>query len=187
MGETTGTKSIVHFQISSPDLIERASKIDGLIVNMTPLWANTVTAEEVDPVADRKDTYGLFAEAADAGITINFGADSNGPEVCWDPATMILISMIRDPEEGGIFLKGEPFSFEEAVNAYTINVARERRIDDEYGSIEVGKSADFVIWNVEGFTTDLYNAQIWSLAMEEDTAVHADQVYFKGELVYLHK
>ena len=186
VGETTGTKSIVHFQISAYDLIERASKIDGLIVNMTPLWANTVTAEEVDPVADRKDTYGLYKEASDAGITINFGADSNGAEVCWNPASMILISMVRDPEEEIVFLKGEPFTFEEAVNAYTINVAKERRIEEEYGSIEVGKSADFVIWNVEEFTADLFIPQMLSLAFADDTAVHADQVYFKGSEVYSH-
>ena len=184
VGETTGTKSIVHFQISTPDLIERASAIDGLIVNMTPLWANVATPEEVDPVSDRKDTYGLYKEAQDAGITINFGADSNGAEFCWNPAAMILISMIRNPEEETLFLKGKPFSFEEAINAYTINVAKERRIEDEYGSIEPGKSADFVIWNVTAFTTDLYPDLAQSLAGGESPTVHPDQVYFKGSLVY---
>ena len=184
VGETTGTKSIVHFQISAPDLIERASKIDGLIVNMTPLWANTVITEEVDPVADRSDTYGLYKEASDAGITINFGADSNGAEICWNPANMILISMVRDPEEEIVFLKGQPFTFEEAVDAYTINVARERRIEDEYGSIEVGKSADFVIWSVDEFTTDLFIPQMLSIVMETDPVVHPEKVCFKGSLVY---
>ena len=192
VGETTGTKSIVHFQISADDLIERASKIDGLIVNMTPLWANTLTPEELDPVSDRRDVYGLYKEASDAGITINFGADSNGAESCWNPAKMILISMFRDADEEGIFLKGEAFSFEEAVDAYTINVAKERRIEDEYGSIEVGKSADFVIWNVDKFIEDYYNSVTEQLEVNEyneldylgDDEVYADEVYFKGELVY---
>ena len=188
VGETSGTKSIVHFQISAPDLIERASKIDDLIINMTPLWANTLTAEEVDPVSDRRDIYGLYKETKDAGITVNFGADSNGPEECWNPANMVLVSMVRNPDEEGIFLKGEPFSFEEAVDAYTINVAKERRIDDEYGSIEVGKSADFVVWNIDTLAEVLEE-----LAAEEDVQptdtnlVYADDVVFKGELVYSHE
>ena len=192
VGETTGTKSIVHFQISSEDLIERASQIDGLIVNMTPLWANTLTPEELDPVSDRRDEYGLYKEASDAGITINFGADSNGAESCWNPAKMILISMFRDADEEGIFLKGQPFSFEEAVDAYTINVAKERRIEDEYGSIEVGKSADFVIWNVDAFLESYYNSVTEELEVNEynqldylgDDQVYAEEVYFKGQLVY---
>ena len=195
VGETSGTKSIVHFQISAEDLIERASQIDGLIVNMTPLWANTVTPEELDPVSDRRDIYGLYKEASDAGITINFGADSNGPESCWNPSKMMLISMFRDPDEEGVFLKGQPFSFEEAVDAYTINVAKERRIEDEYGSIEVGKSADFVIWNVDSFIEIYYDSLKEELNINEyneldylgEDTVYADEVYFKGQLVYEHK
>ena len=185
VGETTGTKSIVHFQISAADLIERASKIDGLIVNMTPLWANTRTAEELDPVSDRRDIYGLYKEAKDAGITVNFGADSNGKASAWNPATMILISMYRNPDEEGAFLKGQPFSFEEAVDAYTINVAKERRIEDEYGSLEVGKSADFVIWNTDDFSKDNLKAMMSYMGGRTDTpAVFASEVYFKGALVY---
>ena len=185
VGETSGTKSIVHFQISAPDLIERASEIDGLIVNMTPIWANTVTPEEVDPVSDRRDIYGLYKEASDAGITINFGADSNGKASAWNPATMILISMYRNPDEEGAFLKGQPFSFEEAVDAYTINVAKERRIEDEYGSLEVGKSADFVIWNTDDFSKDNLKAMMSYMGGRTDTpAVFASEVYFKGALVY---
>ena len=65
--------------------------------------------------------------------------------------------MVRDPDEEGLFLKGQPFGFEEAVDAYTINVAKERRIDDEFGSIEVGKSADFVVWNVDAFVKKYYD------------------------------
>ena len=188
VGETTGTKSIVHFQISAPDLIERASKIDDLIINMTPIWANTLTAEEVEPVSDRRDIYGLYKEASDAGITINFGADSNGPEEIWNPANMILASMVRDPDEEGIFLKGEPFSFEEAVDAYTINVAKERRIDDEYGSIEVGKSADFVVWNIDTLTEVLEEIVAEEDVQPTDTnLVYADDVVFKGQLIYSHE
>ena len=187
VGETTGTKSIVHFQISTPELIERASKIDGLIINMTPLWSNTLTKEEVDPVGERRDTYGLFKETMDAGLTVNFGADSNGVKECWNPMNMILVAMNRNPDEEGVFLKGEACSFEEAVDAYTINVAKERRIEDEYGSIEVGKNACLTIWNVDNLTKELYNEYVEdSFELTDDGLIYADYVIFNGELVYKH-
>lgn len=188
VGETTGSKSIVHFQISASDLIERASKIDDLIVNITPTWANVFVSEEIDPIGDRRNIFGLYKEVKDAGITVNFGADSNGEETAWNPVLMILASMLRNPDEETLLLKGEPFSFEEAVDAYTINVAKERRIDNEYGSIEVGKSADFVIWNL-----DTVAEALEAIATETDLEptntefVYADKVYFKGDKIYQHE
>ena len=185
VGETSGVKSIVHFQISTPDLIERASKIDNLVINITPLWANTFTPEELDPVTNLRDYYGLYKETKDAGITVNFGADSNGISSCWNPALMILISMFRNPDEEGFFLKGQPFSFEEAVDAYSINVAKERRVENEFGSIEAGKSADFVIWSADEFTEELYEAMLSELVSSSSShSLYAQSVYFRGELIY---
>lgn len=184
VGETSGQKSIVHFQISTPDLIERASKIDDLILNMTPLWGNVLADEEVSPVNSLREYYGLFKECMDAGLTVNFGADSNGPKECWNPASMILVAMNRNPDEEGLFLKGKPCTFEEAIEAYTINVAKERRIDDEFGSIEVGKSADFVVWNVDGLTDALYAELLeQDINPTDKGVVYAEKTYFKGNLV----
>ena len=185
VGETPGTKSIVHFQIDAPDLIKRASKIDGLIANMTPTWANVAVEEEVEPLGERRDTNCLFKEAMDAGITVNFGADSNGSETIWNPSMIMVAAMVRNPEEEGFFLKGNPCSFEEAVCAYSINVAKERRIDSEFGSIEEGKFADFVIWDKETMDEIVSGGEWGYIKGLMDDAVHfAKEVYFKGENVY---
>ena len=185
VGETSGTKSIAHFQIDMPDLVERASKIDGLIVNMTPTWANSTVTEEVEPLGDRRDTNVLFKEAMDAGITVNFGADSSGSEAIWNPSMIMAAAMIRNPDQEGFFLKGKPCSFEEAVCAYSINVAKERRIESEFGSIEEGKFADFVIWDKEAMDKATSNGEEGYLAaMKSGDIYFAKEVYFKGENVY---
>ena len=175
VGKSTGTQSLVHFEISSPDLIERASKIDGLIINMTPEWNTPLVAEEVDVVGERRNTFGLFKETMDAGITVNFGADSNGDAYFWNPKINIACAMLRDPNAEVTLLKGNSATYEECIDAYTINVAKERRIDNEYGSIEVGKNADFVIWS-----TDM--AEMTSTA--DLPNICASKVFFKGEQVY---
>ena len=172
VGKSTGTQSIVHFEISSPDLIERASKIDGLIINMTPQWNTTFVSEEIDGVGERRNTFGLFKETMDTGITVNFGADSNGAEKYWNPLMNIACAMFRNPDTEGPILKGNPATYEECIDAYTINVAKERRIDNEYGSIEVGKIANFVIWS----------SNIAEMTGTADIAnIHASEVFFKGE------
>ena len=185
VGETPGTKSIVHFQIDTPDLIERASKIDGLIANMTPTWANAAITEEVEPLGDRRNTNCLFKEAMDAGITVNFGADSNGSEAIWNPSPIMAAAMVRNPDKEEFFLKGKPCSFEEAVAAYSINVAKERRIESEFGSIEEGKFADFVIWDKDAMDKATSNGvESYAQAVADGNVYFAKEVYFKGEKVY---
>ncbi|MDO4502846.1 MAG: amidohydrolase family protein [Coriobacteriia bacterium] len=183
VGETPGTKSIVHFQLDSADIIKRAAKIDGLIVNMTPSWGNALIPEEIKPLGDRTSYNGMYKEAMNAGITVNFGADSNGDPAAWNPSLIMTIAMIRNPKEDGIFLKGEPCTFEEVVKAYSLNVAKERRIEDEYGSIEVGKLANFVVWDKEAMDDAVALGEL-GVALEAGTkASFAEQVFFKGEPV----
>ena len=65
-------------------------------------------------------------------------------------------------------------TLEELIEAYTINVAWVLRLDEEAGSIEVGKWADMIVLNHNLFEIPL-------------TDIHKMQVQttlFKGEVVY---
>ena len=48
-------------------------------------------------------------------------------------------------------------TFEEAINGVTINAAKALGVESEVGSIEVGKKADFVIWDINSLTDLAYN------------------------------
>lgn len=50
---------------------------------------------------------------------------------------------------------------EEALKFVTINPAKQLRIDDKVGSLEVGKDADFVIWNGNPLSTFSKCEQTW--------------------------
>ena len=61
---------------------------------------------------------------------------------------------------------------EEALAGITRNAARALRLDDQIGTIEVGKAADFVVWNVDSPAEIVYNLG----------ATPVSQVYFAGKL-----
>ncbi len=48
-------------------------------------------------------------------------------------------------------------TFEEIISAYTINSAKALNLSENIGSIEVGKAADFAIFNTSDYTNLLYN------------------------------
>ncbi len=52
-------------------------------------------------------------------------------------------------------------SEEEALKFVTINSAKQLRIDDKVGSLEVGKDADFVIWSGNPISTYSHCEQTW--------------------------
>ena len=47
-------------------------------------------------------------------------------------------------------------SLEDAIKAYTINGAYQMHMEDEIGSIEVGKKADLVVLGQDLFAVDTY-------------------------------
>ena len=68
-------------------------------------------------------------------------------------------------------------TLEETIVAFTINTAWVLRVDDVTGSIEEGKSADFIILNHNLFeieSTEIHNTEV-------------QKTIFKGKIVYNSK
>jgi adenine deaminase len=70
-------------------------------------------------------------------------------------------------------------SEEEALKFVTINPAKQLRIDNRVGSIEVGKDADFVIWSGSPLSTYSVCEQTWIdgrryFDRDEDRAMNAE-------------
>lgn len=79
-------------------------------------------------------------------------------------------------------------SFEEALNFVTINPAKQLRIDDRVGSIEVGKDADLVLWNNHPLSNLAVVEQTWIdgrkyFDRSEDAQRHAAFVKLKQQLI----
>ena len=79
----------------------------------------------------------------DLGIPIVLSTDS--PVVTYRPLDNISAAVSRVTLEGQDMGKDERISVEEAIRGYTINAAHSAFLENEKGSIEVGKAADFTL------------------------------------------
>lgn len=84
----------------------------------------------------------------DAGVVVSFNSDDN------ELATRLNTEAAKAVKYGGL-------SEEEALKFVTINPAIQLRIEDQVGSLEIGKDADFVVWSTHPLSTYAYAEQTW--------------------------
>lgn len=83
-----------------------------------------------------------------AGVNVSFNSDSD------ELARRLNTEAAKAVKYGGV-------APAEALKFVTINPAKQLRIDDRVGSLEVGKDADFVIWNGSPLSTMSRPNQTW--------------------------
>jgi imidazolonepropionase-like amidohydrolase len=83
-----------------------------------------------------------------AGVLTSFNSDSD------ELARRLNTEAAKAVKYGGL-------SETEALNFVTINPAKQLRIDNRVGSLEVGKDADFVIWSAHPLSTEARAEQTW--------------------------
>ncbi len=83
-----------------------------------------------------------------AGVVTTFNSDSN------ELARRLNTEAAKAVRYGGI-------SETDALKFVTLNAAKQLRIDKQTGSIEIGKDADFVIWNDDPLSTNAVAEQTW--------------------------
>jgi len=102
----------------------------------------------------------------DVGVVVSYNSDSD------ELARRLNTEAAKAVKYGGV-------SEEEALKFVTINPAKQLRIDDRVGSIEVGKDADFVIWSGSPLSAYTVCEQTWIdgrryFDRDEDRAMNAD-------------
>ncbi|MBI3714686.1 MAG: amidohydrolase, partial [Betaproteobacteria bacterium] len=83
-----------------------------------------------------------------AGVVVTFNSDSD------ELARHLNTEAAKAIKYGGV----APV---EALKFVTLNAAKQLRIDDRVGSLEVGKDADFVIWNTSPLSSNARAEQTW--------------------------
>ncbi|MFK7733401.1 MAG: amidohydrolase [Pseudomonadales bacterium] len=175
--------SVAHVQNTNPSDWPRFAELD-VSANFTPWWMGL---DDPDPIAEAlgpkraNDTYRAKA-IADAGGNVTFSSDDWTLDVL-SPFLGMQVGHTRQyPREwqeseqnrDGIRLPlSEKLPLKLLLQGYTINGAYQLRMEDEIGSIAVGKAADMVVLKDHLFEVDPYE-----LHQTKPTAV-----IMEGELI----
>ncbi len=163
-----------HFPFRNLDSIGRAADY-GVPVCSQPEMI-TVRGDELLAKADRNlvNTITPIASFIKEGAMICFGADVPAfPSYL--PLDSVRTAMSRKTEKGKQLDPSERISFMEGLRCHTINAAYSGFDEHDIGSLEVGKKADFVVWNKD--LTKMSSAADLSGLKPEATFVDGKMVY----------
>ena len=103
----------------------------------------------------------------DAGVPLSLHSDfSMAPAA---PLTLASIAVNRISADGKVWGPELRLSVEDALRSVTIEAARLLRLEEEIGSLQIGKKADFTVLEEDPFSVlpeDLHSIQIWGTVFE---------------------
>jgi predicted amidohydrolase YtcJ len=172
--------AICHIQVITDEDLPRFAEL-GVIGQSTPLWAAYDTYGKQFVSDDQFSRFWRFQSLEDSGARLTFGSDfpaSGAGTLGLSPVIQIEIGHTRqdpgDPDSLVQPRESERLSVESLVKGFTIDAAYQMHMEDEIGSIEVGKKADLVALDQNIFEVD-------------DYAIHKTNVLFTmmdGDIVY---
>ena len=166
--------TIAHLELIAPSDLPRIEEL-GVICNFTPWWLG-VNHNDVLEVSLGEERYANMYKAKslfDVGAIVTFSSDEWwGDDLIstyLNPYFGMQIGHNRQfPEEwretndDGIRApSNEQLSIAQLLEGYTINGAYQVRMENEIGSIETGKLADFIVLDKNIFEIDRY--EIWKI------------------------
>jgi len=183
-GQRDARHRVDHCELITPEDIERMADL-GLYAVMQPChFYGDETSEKVYG-EKRLSSRMPWRSLDEAGVNQSFGSDwCAGP---MNPIYGFLIAGLRlNYKMNDNWGPEEKIDIENIIKHYTIDSAKALHMDDDVGSIEVGKFGDFVL-----FSIDLFDLTSWWFLLTHDLELGAmdDFVLFTasgGEIVY-HK
>ncbi|HJI11236.1 MAG TPA: amidohydrolase [Adlercreutzia equolifaciens] len=99
------------------------------------------------------DKFMRCRDALDAGIRISLHSDD--PMYFADPLLLASTAATRTSKKGNLITGGQAISLDEALRAITVDAAWQMGREDELGSIEPGKLADFTVLSENPYDVDI--------------------------------
>jgi predicted amidohydrolase YtcJ len=179
--------TICHIQVITDQDVPRFGEL-GVIAQSTPLWASYDTYGEQFVSADQFSRFWRFKSLEDTGAKLTFGSDfpaSGAGTLGLSPIIQIVSPIIQiemghtrqefgQPDAPVQPLESERLSVESLVKGFTIDAAYQLHMEDQIGSIEVGKKADIVVLDQDIFSVAPYSIHETEVVL---TVMDGDIVY----------
>lgn len=133
---------IEHAGAMYPPLAARAAAL-GIVVVSQPGFLSVLGDGFAAAFGDRSDQLYCFASWQRAGITV--AGSSDAPVIAADPLTGIRDAIVRRTSGGRVLGPAERLPAQDALALYTTQAAVASHGENEVGSLEPGKLADFVV------------------------------------------
>lgn len=148
-GDLNNRHQIAHLELIAPEDIPRFREL-GIIANFQPFWcfSDHWIKESTTPLigTERADRLYQIESVMKTGAVVCAGSDWTVSSL--DPLAAIQVGMTREPLKepyGEPWLPDERASLASLIAAYTINGAYTNHQEENTGSLEKGKAADFIV------------------------------------------
>lgn len=160
--------TVEHFGYSAADQVRRMARL-GAVVSANPYYLYELGEKytQLGLGVDRASAMSRLGSLERMGIP--FALHSDLPMAPGQPLLLAWVAVNRIGSEGNVLCPEERISLHQAMRAITIDAAFILGIEDEIGSIESGKSADFTILEQDPYevpTEQLKDIPIWGTVFE---------------------
>ncbi len=177
---TKSTFTIAHAILMRDQDVPRFGQLD-VFAQTTPAWITTEPCLNPSIGAERSQQRYRIQSIENGGGKVTFGSDYPvGGGYALYPFYNIEAGVTRNSltDDCQVFpAETEKMSLDSMIQGYTINAARQLNMEDEIGSIEVGKSADIIVLSDNLF--EIETDQIRNVAVVE-TIMNGNTTYTKG-------
>jgi predicted amidohydrolase YtcJ len=178
--DSTTRYAICHIEVITDQDLPRFAELD-VIAQSTPLWASYDTYGEQFVSEDQFKRFWRFGSLQELGVRLTWGSDfpaSGAGMLGMSPVVQMEIGHTRqnpgEPDAPIQPRESERLDIESLIRGYTIDAAYQLHMEDEIGSLEVGKRADLVVLDRNLFETDAYEIHETEVLM----------TILDGEIVY---
>ena len=169
--QSTNTKDgqrliIEHGGLIRPEQIARAREL-GIGLSVASHYVYYMGEIYEDAIGERVKYMTPLASSVKAGLPTTMHSDA--PLAPPSPLAAASVHMTRATWQGGVSTPSEKLTAEQALRAITLDAAWSLGLENEIGSLEIGKQADFTILGASPLKTkpeDWPDIEIWGVVLD---------------------